>query len=137
MAGFSEQVDYPTAQEICSWNRQVILQSGGDYVPPDNFLNSSSLHYILEAISAPIYGFDQYPTLKEKAAAIGAQIISRHVFVDGNKRTGVVAACAFLERNRILVFIEPSIEDLAVAIATREAGYTELLRWLHDHQAGD
>ena len=134
MEGFGGPVVYPTVETICGWNRQLILQSGREYVPPDNLLNSNSLHYILEAIKAPIFGIDQYPTLKEKAAAIGAQIITRHVFVDGNKRTGVSAACAFLIRNGPLVFPEPSIEDLAVGIASGEAGYKDLLNWLHEHQ---
>jgi len=134
MEGFSGPIVYPTVETICSWNRQLIFQSGGEYVPPDNLLKANSLHYILEVIRAPIFGIDQYPTLKEKAAAIGAHIISRHVFVDCNKRTGVSATCAFLIRNGPLVFPEPSIEDLAVAITSGEAGYGELLRWLHDHQ---
>lgn len=134
MEGFSRPVVYPTVETICDWNRRLILQSGGEFVPPDNLLNPSSLHYILEVIQAPIFGIEQYPTLKQKAAAIGAQIISRHVFFDGIKRTGVSAACSFLILNGPLVYPEPSIEDLAVEIASGEAGYTDLLQWLHAHQ---
>ena len=71
MEVFGEQVVYPTMEEICRVNFQLIEMSGGRHVPPDNLLNSGSLEYILSAIRLPVFGTDLYPTPKEKAAAIG------------------------------------------------------------------
>jgi death-on-curing family protein len=44
-------------------------------------------------------GADLYPTLVEKAAALGYPLIQNHPFVDGNKRTGHAAMEVFLVLN--------------------------------------
>ena len=59
---------------------------------------------------------------------------ARHVFWDGNKRTGVYATWVFLKANHVIVNLDASVEDLAVDIASGEAGFAELLDWLHKHQ---
>ena len=137
MEVFGQQVEYPTLEEICRVNFQLIEMSGGEFVPPDNLINSSSLEYILSAIRSTVFGIDPYPSLKEKAAAVGFQIISRHVFFDGSKRTGVMVAWALLEETKTPVFLEPSIEELTVSIADGKSGYSDLLQWLHEHQSAE
>lgn len=49
------------------------------------------------------FGEDRYPTLPEKAAALLAGIARNHPFVDGNKRTGTIAALMMLEVNGLCV----------------------------------
>jgi death-on-curing protein len=115
----------------------MIDDSGGLFMPPDNLLNRNSLVYILDAIARPIYGHELFPTPKEKAAALGFEIIASHVFFDGNKRTGIYMAWAFLQWNGIRVVLDHSIEDLAVDMASSEADRDDLLEWLHDHQPED
>ena len=44
-------------------------------------------------------GEDLYPSLLEKAAALGFSIIMNHPFVDGNKRTGHAATEILLVLN--------------------------------------
>ena len=44
-------------------------------------------------------GVELYRGLFEKAAVLARGIICDHVFVDGNKRTGLAAAAVFLEQN--------------------------------------
>jgi len=39
------------------------------------------------------------PSVARLAAAYGAGIVKNHPFVDGNKRTGLIAAFVFIERN--------------------------------------
>jgi death-on-curing protein len=39
------------------------------------------------------------PSLSVLAAAYGAGIVRNHPFIDGNKRTGLMAAFVFIERN--------------------------------------
>ena len=107
---------------------------GGLFVEPDNLLNLNALEYILDAIQFSMHGIIIYPTLKEKAAAIAHHIISKHVFHDGNKRTGTHIAWAFLRANGTEVFLDESIIELTVAIAKSEASHEALLQWLHEHQ---
>ena len=44
-------------------------------------------------------GQDLYPTLGEKAAALGFSLVCNHPFVDGNKRVGHAAMETFLVLN--------------------------------------
>ena len=44
-------------------------------------------------------GTELYPTLVEKAAALGFSLIKNHPFVDGNKRVGHAAMETFLVLN--------------------------------------
>jgi len=134
MDDFGSEVAYPTVEQICEVNRRMIDQFGGFFQPPDNLLNLDSLKYVLDITALPLCGFYLYPTLKEKAAAIAHQIISRHIFHDGNKRTATSIAWEFLRSNGMPVFIEQSILGLTEAIAQRVATYEELLAWLHGHQ---
>jgi len=96
------------------------MRYGGRYVEANNNLsNTSSLEYILEAIQYPIYGVDKYPSLIDKAAALAWWIIEGHIFIDGNKRTGMQAAIEFLEINgAITQFDTESIVTIAIEIAS-------------------
>lgn len=127
------EVVYPAVEQICEINRRMVEEFGGLFIPPDNLLNLDALEYILDAVKSSLFG--TYSTLKEKAAAIAYHIISRHVFHDGNKRTGSHIAWEFLRANGVNLFIEPSVVELTVAVAKKEATQEELLRWLREHQA--
>lgn len=87
------------------------------------------------AIAQPLMTFggeDLYPTLLEKAAALGFSLIGNHPFVDGNKRVGHAAMETFLFLNGFE--IEASVDEqeeviLRVAEGTLDrAGFTEWLR---------
>jgi len=132
MEEFGAEIAYPTIELICEINRRMILESDGLFVPPDNLLNRGSLEYILYTIEFPFY--DTYTTPKEKAAGIAYYIITRHVFHDGNKRTAIQTAREFLIQNNFKLFLDTSIEDLALEIAQNRATEDQLLRWLHEHQ---
>jgi len=134
MEGSSREIVYPTIDQICNINRRMIDSFGGSFSNPDNLHNLGALEYILVAVISRIYGQDLFPTLKEKAAAIAYQIISRHVFYDGNKRTAIHIAWEFLHSNGVHVVLEESIVDLAEAIAGDTATYEQLFQWLHGHQ---
>jgi len=112
----------------------MIEEFGGLFIPPNNMLNLGALEYILDAVKSFVYGHTMYPSLKEKANAIAYQIISRHVFHDGNKRTAIHIAWEFLRSNGIPLVLNSSIVELSVAISAGESSQEELLEWLHEHQ---
>lgn len=80
-------------------NEKTILRHGGNFVPPFNLLNGSSLEYMLEAIDGEMFVQKFYPTMPDKAAFYMFQIVTSHIFQDGNKRTGLEAALLFLKFN--------------------------------------
>jgi len=73
------------------------------------------------AVAMPAAGFgDQYlhKDLFEMAAAYLFHITQNHPFIDGNKRTGAVAAIVFLEMNGIeLADDEDELEKLVRGVA--------------------
>lgn len=62
------------------------------------------------------FGEDAYPTILGKAAALFHSLIANHCFVDGNKRTAVLALQGFLVANSFVVFLD----DETVYVLARE-----------------
>lgn len=71
------------------------------------------------------------PDLYDLAAAYAAGIIQNHPFLDGNKRTALVAACLFLELHGRECCAPQAEEVLAmVGVATRGLDESGLAAWL-------
>ncbi len=67
----------------------------------------------------------------EMAAAYLFHIVQNHPFLDGNKRTGAVAALVFLDLNGIEINASKgSLYDLTLSVATGRAGKTEIAEFL-------
>ncbi len=119
-----------TRDQVLELHRLVIDQSGGGSgVRDPNALDS--------AIAQPrmtFGGVDLYPTLAEKAAALGFSLVMNHPFVDGNKRIGHAAMETFLVCNGYEIF--DSIDEqerLILNLAAGQLGRAELLDWLRAH----
>ncbi|GAA2520820.1 type II toxin-antitoxin system death-on-curing family toxin [Pilimelia columellifera] len=69
---------------------------------------------------ASLFGADAYPDFWSKAAALMHSIVANHPFVDGNKRTGLVSALAFLDLNGVPIaaFDESDAYDFTIAVAS-------------------
>jgi len=75
-----------------------------------------------------------FPSLHEKAAALLASLIQGHPFVDGNKRTAVLAASTVLELNGWrLHFSAEEVVEFATSVATHRLDFDDIVRWLQDH----
>lgn len=100
-----------TIEEIVLINRRMCETSGGLHDGGDNFANRSSLDYILNAIHESYFGEELYPTIADKAAAVGSRIITGHVFHDANKRVGLEACRQMLELNGYLLPIDQEAQE--------------------------
>jgi len=103
-------------------------------VSPQNLFNPGSLNFILDDVIDPDLDVLNHHALKEIAAKISHQIISHHVFNDGNKRTGGHIAFEFLRANRVPAFFDSSIIELTLSIARGDASIDDLYNWLLNHQ---
>ena len=77
-------------EDILNLHQFSIQKYGGS----DGLRDSGLLE---SAIARPFQSFggeDLYPSIFEKAAALGESLIINHPFIDGNKRTG---ACSLLK----------------------------------------
>jgi death on curing protein len=90
---------YLSKEQIVEINRHQVQTFGGNYMPPRNFLHEQNLDYLLEIIDSEMFGKPLYPELWHKAALYCFNIISNHIFQDGNKRTGLHASVIFLRAN--------------------------------------
>ena len=78
-------------------HQYIASETGGSVGLRDEGLLESAL----EGAFATYGGRELYPTKEEKAARIGASLVSNHAFLDGNKRIGMYVMLTFLEVNGI------------------------------------
>lgn len=120
-----------TIADIVEINRCIINEFGGLFISDnDNLVNPGSLLHVLEEIQGSLFGFNLYPSLFEKAAVLGWRIIKFHVFLDGNKRTGMEACRNFLEINGFDMRIDSSVVDVALGIAKGDVALAEFTNWV-------
>ena len=74
---------YLTLNEVLEVHRQVMAQSGG----AEGLMHLPALESALTQPQMTFGGADLYPTLVNKAAALGYALIKNHPFLDGNKRS--------------------------------------------------
>ncbi len=86
------------------------------------------------AIARPFQTFggeDLYPTTFEKAAALAESLIINHPFVDGNKRTGMLAMVSLLINDQYQ--LNASSDDLynfVINISTGALSFDGIVEWL-------
>lgn len=69
-----------------------------------------------------IFGNDAYPTIFEKSVALFHSIIANHAFLNGNKRTAVIAIDHFLIANDYCLLLA---NDSMYKVAEQTASYKE------------
>lgn len=77
---------------------------------------------------------DLYPSVFDKAATLLHGILFNHPFVDGNKRTAVASAAAFLAKNG-WQFTSTTQELVAFPLAVEKTHpeVSEIALWLQEH----
>lgn len=105
----------------------IIDATGGSNGVRDPHLLAS----IAEKPRTSFGGADLYPTFWNKAAILFEGIVNYHVFVDGNKRTGLVAMARFLSINGY-TFLASNKDVVATTlrIATKDISQEQLAVWL-------
>jgi death on curing protein len=120
-------VRFLTLGEVLSLHADLVEASGGANGVRD-------LGRVQAALAQPIATFageDLYPTVVDKAAALGFALVQGHAFIDGNKRIGHAALEVFLmlngfELNESVDEQEHTILAVASGRMSREA-FTEWL----------
>lgn len=111
-------------------NRRMIEEYGGSFNGTQNLLNPGSLEYVLNAIQGSFFGEDPYPTLVDKAAALAWHVITRHVFQDGNKRTGMEGCRMLLHLNGYTMTMDQEVVDVATQVAEGQLSLPKFVEWL-------
>ncbi len=119
-----------TLEEVLQLHYNSIRDFGGSSGIRDiNLLESS--------IIRPYQSFENvelYPSAYAKAAAILHSIVKNHPFVDGNKRTGFLAAFALLYRAGIeLTASEENAYDFVINVASSSVSFAEIVVWFSEN----
>jgi death-on-curing protein len=114
--------------ELLVIHEKVIDETGGN----QGVLNFETLK---AAASRPFAGFggqELFPDLSAKTAALIHAVSSYHPFVDGNKRTSLVAADVCLRLNGYRLDTSIDVEPFFWSISRGEQSVESIERWLKD-----
>lgn len=92
---------------------------------------------LLSALGMPAASFDGvwlHERVSDQAAAYLFHIVRNHPFVDGNKRTGLITAIAFLGLNgQSVTADDDELAELIEGVAAGTVGKTAVAAFLADH----
>lgn len=120
----SEEIVLLTKEHIYMIHQEAIAEFGGDPSYRDD--TDARIESILGQ-QYPVFGYDKYPTVLEKAAALMFFFTKGHCFIDGNKRVGANSAIVFLMLNGYVDMLDDD-KGYYITMKIAEAKLTELQR---------
>lgn len=117
------KVKFIGVNQVIKIHDRIINRYGGSHGIRDTNLLES-------AVAQPkmfVFGSYVHSDIFHMAAAYAFHIIKNHPFVDGNKRTGILSATLFLEKNDYILETNfDSLYTLAIKIACSELTKEEI-----------
>lgn len=127
-------IKYLEKEVINRINYLTIMDVGGNFVPPTNFLHEENLDYLVEAVQAEMFGESLYPEAHDKAGLYFYNIICNHIFQDGNKRTGLGTALLFLKINGYELIVDDDLlTNFTLSVASGEQSLEQVQDWFEEH----
>lgn len=120
---------YLTEKEIITLNVYVIEK----YSPkePIGVKEPTALNMLVNAPQQYVFGREQYPTIELKAANLVRNLVKKHVFYNGNKRTALMTMIVFLKVNgyQFNATNNEAVEYM-VRIATEDLQEADVEQWI-------
>ena len=125
------RVEFLTLDEVLSLHADQIARYGGSALVRDVGLLESAL-----AMPVATFGGELvHASLDEQAAAYLFYLVKNHPFVDGNKRTGLVAMLVFLGLNgRRLEAADEELTDLVLGVAAGRVSKADVAVFVGHHR---
>lgn len=124
-----KRIRFLSAEHVSDFHDQLLNRWGGH---PGGGHRGHDYAGVEAAVQAVKNSY--YESVEELAAAYAVYIVQGHVFLDGNKRTGLAAMRAFLRLNRMTFDVEQErLSELMIELQTRsESGEDagRLIAWL-------
>jgi len=98
-----KEIRYPSVEQVERLHDRVLDLTGGEH----GDLSRSNLEYVLAAVKEIGEELDIRTAVKKKAAFLLYNLISRHPFVNGNKRTAFELVKLFLRLNGFEIKLKP------------------------------
>jgi death on curing protein len=119
-----KRVQYLSAAELFEINDEVTQGEG--IVRDIHLLNSAARRPAIR-----LFGEEQFPTVIDKAAALLHSLAYHHLFIDGNKRTAMIAVTRFLDRNGYRVVWDAAAQqDFMLEVAQGQHEPPAIAEWL-------
>ena len=119
-----------TVEQVIDFHTEIIDEFGDAHGIREMGLLISAI----EMPKASMFGEFLHVSIYDKAAAYLYHIVCNYPFLDGNKRSGLVAALTFLEANAVILeYDENKLEDLVVKVATGQANKASIAAFFHQH----
>jgi death-on-curing protein len=123
-------VQYISANDIVVIHNAIIIDIGGSLGVREPGLLMS----LAEKPKTNIGGKELYPDIYTKAASLYESICNYHVFIDGNKRTSVIAMYRFMAINGYkLTVSNKELVDYTLFIATNKPDLNDIAKWIKVH----
>lgn len=123
---------YLTEKDIITLNIYVINK----YSPKEQIgvKEPTALNMLVNAPKQYVFGQEQYPTIELKGANLVRNIVKKHVFHNGNKRTAFISLIVFLELNgyKFMVSNKEAVNYM-VKLATEDINEDEIAVWIREH----
>ena len=121
---------YLTLEQIIRLHALVLVKDGG----AGGIRNLGQLEAAVSTQYQTVFGKGLYTTVCDKAAALVRGIICDHPFIDGNKRTAMLAGLTLLEMNEYnFIARQGELEDFTVHIAVSHLNASVIADWLEQH----
>lgn len=120
---------YLTEKDIITLNIYVINK----YSPKEQIgvKEPTALNMLVNAPKQHVFGQEQYPAIELKAANLVRNLVKKHVFHNGNKRTAFMALIVFLELNGYkFVVSNKEAVNYMVKLATDDINEDEIALWI-------
>lgn len=118
-----------TAEQILFIHSRLIDETGGSHGVRD-------VNMLLSALSRPQATYDDidvYADLFSKGAALFDSLIRNHPFLDGNKRTAIVATGLFLKLNGYLLIVDnDEMVRFTIACAQSQLSFEQIVEWVRN-----
>ena len=116
------EVKYLTVEEIVKIHDRIVEKSGGH----SGMISSSNLEFVVAQAEIP-------KPIERKAATLFFGILTSHPFVDGNKRTALIAAQTFLnENNKKFIATDEKLWDIVHEISEGKLKFEEVVSWINE-----
>jgi len=93
-------IRYVSKRTILAINRMCWREAGGlKPMGQNNLRQGCDLGFVDTIFTNSLFGKELYPSVHHRSAAYLYYITNRHIFHDGNKRTGLAVALTFLTWN--------------------------------------
>lgn len=125
-------IRYLNLEEVLYLHQEIIKKTKGK----EGIIDFGLLHASIERPKASFGGKDLYSDVFAKAASLIHSLILNHPFVDGNKRTGLVAMILFLEINRVRLKADTSqLLKLVLDIEKKKYSIKSLAGWIRKYSS--